>query len=104
MLIELIIKYAIFFDQKLDISNVSRLYNYVIKTLFDLQPQMFFTTDLCERLGLTKNPNDCRKATKINDTYYIESNLGSKAKFDRIKAALTYFDVEDELTIKYKFN
>ena len=98
------LEYAIFFDQKLDISNVSTLYHEVIKTLFDLQPQIFFTTDLCERLNLTKNSSDCRQALEINDTYYIESNLDSKGKFDRIKAALTFFDVEDELTIKYKLN
>ncbi|MEX2410301.1 MAG: DUF262 domain-containing protein [Candidatus Paceibacterota bacterium] len=98
------LEYAIFFDQKLDISNVSTLYHEVIKTLFDLQPQIFFTTDLCERLNLTKNPDDCRQALEINDTYYIESNLDSKGKFDRIKAALTFFDVEDELTIKYKLS
>ena len=98
------LEYAIFFDQKLDISNVSTLYHEVIKTLFDLQPQIFFTTDLCERLNLTKSPSDCRQALEINDTYYIESNLDSKGKFDRIKAALTFFDVEDELTIKYKLN
>lgn len=98
------LEYAIFFDQKLNISNVSTLYHEVIKTLFDLQPQIFFTTDLCERLNLTKNSSDCRQALEINDTYFIESNLDSKGKFDRIKAALTFFDVEDELTIKYKLN
>lgn len=98
------LEYAIFFDQKLDISNVSTLYQDVIRTLFDLQPQIFFTTDLCERLNLTKNPSDCRQALEINDTYYIESNLDSKGKFDRIKASLTFLDVEDELTIKYKLN
>jgi len=98
------LEYAIFFDQKLNISNVSTLYHEVIKTLFDLQPQIFFTTDLCERLNLTKNSSDCRQALEINDTYFIESNLDSKGKFDRIKAALTFFDVEDELTIKYRLN
>ena len=73
-----------------------------MKSLFDLQPQTFFTSDLGEKLNLTKDPNNCRQATPINETYYIESNLDSKGKFDRIKRALTIFGFEEELTIKYK--
>jgi len=73
-----------------------------MKQLFDLQPQTFFTSDLSEKLSLTKKPNNCRQAIPINETYYIEANLDNKGKFDRIKRALTVFDFEEELTIKYK--
>jgi len=40
----------------------------------------------------------------INDTYFIEGNIDNKGKFDRIKQALTIFDLEDELMIKYAEN
>lgn len=96
------LEYAIFFEQKLEITEVSKLYLEVIKTLFDLQPQTFFTSDLCEKINLTKDPEKCRQALAINDTYFIESNLDNKGKFDRIKRALTIFDFEEELSIKYK--
>ena len=96
------LEYVIFFDQKLEISTVSRLYLEVMKTLFDLQPQTFFTSDLAEKLSLTKDSNICRQAIPINETYFIESNLDNKGKFERIKRALTVFDFEDELTIKYR--
>jgi len=96
------LQYVIFFDQKLEISTVSRLYLEVMKTLFDLQPQTFFTSDLAEKLSLTKDSNICRQAIPINETYFIESNLDNKGKFERIKRALTVFDFEDELTIKYR--
>lgn len=96
------LEYAIFFDQKLEISEVSKLYSEVMKQLFDLQPQAFFTSDLSEKLNLTKDPKTCRQAIPINETYYIEANLDNKGKFDRIKRALTVFDFEEELTIKYK--
>lgn len=33
--------------------------------------------------------------------YFIESNLSSLAKFERIREALTLFDAEDDLTIRY---
>lgn len=96
------LQYVIFFDQKLEISTVSRLYLEVMKTLFDLQPQTFFTSDLAEKLSLTKDSNICRQAIPINETYFIESNLDNKGKFERIKRALTVFDFEDELTINYR--
>lgn len=96
------LEYVIFFDQKLEISTVSRLYLEVMKTLFDLQPQTFFTSDLAEKLSLTKDSNICRQAIPINETYFIESNLDNKGKFERIKRALSVFDFEDELTIKYR--
>lgn len=96
------LEYAIFFDQKLEITTVSSLYLEVMKTLFDLHPQTFFTSDLSERLSLTKKSNTCRQAIPINETYFIESNLDNIGKFERIKRALTVYDFEDELTIKYQ--
>ena len=96
------LEYAIFFDQKLEISEISKLYVEVVKALFELHPQTFFTSDLAERVGLTKEPQALRQAAPINDTYYIEANHDSKNKFDRIKRALTVFDFEDELLIKYQ--
>lgn len=96
------LEYAIFFDQKLEIKEVSKLYLEVMKTLFDLEPQTFFTSDLAEKLSLTKDPNKCRQAISINDTYFIEANLDNRGKFERIKRALIVYSFEDELTIKYK--
>lgn len=95
--------YAVFFDQKLEVSQVSKLYVEVIKQLFELQPETFFSTDLSERLGLTKNPTEkgLRQAISINETYFIEGNIDNMGKFDRIKHVLTVFDFEDELSIKY---
>jgi uncharacterized protein with ParB-like and HNH nuclease domain len=97
------LEYAIFFDQKIEVSQVAKLYAEVFKQLFELQPETFFTTDLGPRISLTKNPHEAgvRQPVPINDTYYIEGNLDSTSKFDRIKQALTIFDFEDELAIKY---
>jgi hypothetical protein len=100
------LEYAIFFDQKIEVSQVAKLYAEVFKQLFELQPETFFTTDLGPRISLTKNPHEAgvRQPVPINDTYYIEGNLDSTSKFDRIKQALTIFDFEDELAIKYANN
>lgn len=97
------LEYAIFFDQKIEVNQVAKLYVEVFKQLFDLQPETFFTTDLAEKITLTKNPKEGnpRQAVAINDTYFIEGNIDNIGKFEKIKHALTIFDSEDELTIKY---
>ena len=100
------LEYAIFFDQKIEVNQVAKLYVEVFKQLFDLQPETFFTTDLAEKITLTKNPKEGnpRQAVQINDTYFIEGNIDNISKFEKIKYALTIFDSEDELTIKYAEN
>jgi uncharacterized protein with ParB-like and HNH nuclease domain len=97
------LEYAIFFNQKLEVTQVAKLYNEVFKRLFDLQPETFFTSELVERLSLTKKPetSGIRQAVQISDTYFIEGNIDNMGKFDRIKQALTIFGFEDELSIKY---
>jgi hypothetical protein len=95
------LEYVIFFEQKQRISKVSDLYINVMSFLFAEQPQMFFTSDLGERVGLTKNKNIPRQAVAINETYFVEANLDNKGKFERIKYALTKAGITDELFIKY---
>ena len=98
------LEYAIFFDQKLNISQVSKLYSVVLQQLFDLQPETFFTTDLAEKLNLTKKPSEkgIRQAIQLNENYYIEGNIDNIGKFEKIKHALTVYGFEDELIIKYQ--
>lgn len=97
------LEYAVFFDQKLEVTQVAKLYLEVFKQLFELQPETFFTTELGAKIGLTKNPTEGnpRQAVPINDTYFIEGNIDNISKFEKIKLALTIFNFEDELTIKY---
>jgi len=98
------LEYAIFFDQRIDVREVSRLYVEVLKKLFDLQPETFFSTDLGSRLRLTKTPveGNLRQAVAINETYFVEGNIDNPGKFELMKYALTLFDIEDELSIKYE--
>ena len=97
------LEYAVFFDEKIEVNQVSKLYIEVFKQLFELQPETFFTTELGTKIGLTKNPTEGspRQAIAINDTYFIEGNIDNISKFEKLKLALTIFDFEDELMIKY---
>ncbi|ARK09302.1 DUF262 domain-containing protein [Fibrella sp. ES10-3-2-2] len=94
--------YAIFFNQRLEVTQVAKLYIEVFKQLFDLQPETFFASDIGKRISLTKTPleDDIRQAVQLNDTYYMEANIDNIGKFDRIKQALIIFGFEDELLIK----
>lgn len=97
------LEYAIFLDQKIEVREVAKLYLEVMKSLFELQPETFFATDLGEKVGLTKHPKEGnpRQPIVINETYVIEANIDNNSKFDKIKHALTLFDFEDDLIIKY---
>lgn len=97
------LEYAIFFNQKLEVTQVAKLYIEVFKQLFDLQPETFFTSEIGDKLSLTKTPetSGLRQAVPISETYFIEANIDNMGKFDRIKQALTIFGFEDELSIKY---
>ena len=93
--------YAIFFDQKLEVKNITDLYIQIMKSLFELNPQAFFVDPIPSKLTLTKHKDDCRETISLNDTYYIEQHMGSKQKFDRLKLILSAMDLTDDLYIKY---
>lgn len=97
------LEYAIFFNQKLEVTQVAKLYVEVFKQLFDLDPETFFTSEIGAKINLSKNPTEdgMRQPVPLNDTYFIETNIDNVGKFDRIKLALTIFGFEDELSIKY---
>ncbi len=96
------LEYAIFFDNKIEVNQVAKLYVEVFKRLFDLQPETFFTTEIGTKIGLTQyNQNKISPYVKLNDSYFIETNFSNKQKFDRIKQALIIFGFEDELMIKF---
>lgn len=98
------LEYAIFLDSKMEVTQVSKLYINVITELFKLTPELFYSTDLGDRVGLSHGEDQARQLrqpAKINENHFIETNLDNVGKFDRIKHALSVFDLEDELNIKY---
>ena len=95
------LEYAVFFGSKLVLSQVAKLYVEVFRQLIDLQPDAFYGTSLGERIQLTDDSKVLRQALQISDRYYVEGNIDSTNKFDRIKLALSELGIEDELSIKY---
>jgi uncharacterized protein with ParB-like and HNH nuclease domain len=93
--------YAVFFDQKLEVTQVTDLFRQVLSMLFELNPEALLSSEISRKLGLTKNPENCSSPFALNDTYFIEIQLDSKSKFDRLKFVLQELDLRDELSIKY---
>jgi len=94
--------YYIFMDEKIEESEVSKMYYNILELLFDDNPNLFFNSDLKDYLPLTTDESSLRSPYKVKDGYYIESNIDNNSKFRRLKAVLTAFDLQEELLIKYK--
>lgn len=95
------LEYAVFFGRKLEHSQTAKLYVEVFKELLDLQPEAFHGTKLGERIQLTRDRTALRQALDIGGGYFVEGNIDSTLKFDRIKAALAELGIEDELLVKF---
>lgn len=97
------LEYAVLFGEKLSLTNMSNLYIKVFAYLFEQNPDLFFNTDLAEKVEVVKTTNEdkLRMPRSINPSYVLETNLSNINKFDRIKYALEIFEAEDELSIKY---
>jgi hypothetical protein len=97
------LEYMIFCGEKIEKSSAAGYYVEIFKKLFELQPEIFFTTDLGNRIRLSKlgEESALRRAAPVNDTYFVEVSYSTKDLFNRIKYALTVFELEDELIIKY---
>ncbi len=94
--------YVILFNQKLVFNSIGDLYERVIQSLFEKDPERFFATDLMARLQMSKNKEDLRRGIQVNDTYYIEANLNNNQFISRIRNVLEAFKLEDDLYIQWK--
>ncbi|NVJ47573.1 MAG: DUF262 domain-containing protein [Cytophagia bacterium] len=94
--------YAILFDQKLIFHTIGELYLHLTKTLFELQPETFFNTNLSHKLQMSKSSEGMRSGKPLNDTYYIETNLSNENKIFRMRLCLEAFGLDDELYIKWQ--
>jgi hypothetical protein len=93
--------YAVFLGSRLEVTQVAKLYAQVFEQLLLLQPEAFHGTRLGERVQLTSNPSELRQAVPVADGYFIEGNIDSKNKFERMKAALTELGLEEELSVRF---
>lgn len=95
------LEYAVFLGNRLWVTQVSRLYVEVIQHLLSEQPEAFHGTKLGDRLQLTSDPESLRQSVQVGEEYFVEANIDSTSKFERMKFVLTELGLEDELFIKF---
>jgi uncharacterized protein with ParB-like and HNH nuclease domain len=95
------LEYAFFLGARLNVTQVAKLYVEVLEQLLVLQPEAFQGTKLGERLQLTSEPDMLRQAVQVGEGYFVEGNIDSTNKFERLKLALSELDMEEELFIKF---
>jgi len=93
--------YAVFLGSRLHVTQVAKLYVEVFEQLLVLQPEAFQGTKLGERIQLTSEPDTLRQAVRIAEGFFIEGNIDSTSKFERLKAALSELGMEEELFVKF---
>ncbi len=97
------IEYAIFFGKRLDGDTYKgvKLYNYIVKELYNLQPDNFIE-QFKTLLRLKENQEDLIRSQRLNSTYYYNTNLSYKDLFYNLKVMLNTLDLSDELYIKFR--
>lgn len=97
------LEYAVYCEERLDISEVSKLYADVFRRMFKTHKEGFFASNVAEQIKLTDDPmtSGVINPVPIDDKYFFESCYNNKEKFKKIKLALSAFGLEDKLKIKY---
>ena len=95
------LEYAVFLGNRLWVTQVSRLYVEVIQHPLSEQPDAFHDTKLGDRIQLAADPASLRHSVQVTEGYFVEGNIDSTTKFERMKFVLTELGLEDELFIKF---
>lgn len=93
--------YFIFKDEKLNTTEISKMYNHVLKTLCHDNPSAFYHPEMKALLGLSANPEELRSPSQLGPALFYESNIDNNGKFRRLKGLLTKLDCEEDLLINF---
>lgn len=93
------LEYFIFEDTKVEEEAIAQMYFYVIRQLYDRNPQLLVESQ--DVFKITRESSDFRSPQEIANGWYVEANIDSDTKFSALKKLLTLFGMEDELLIRY---
>lgn len=93
------LEYFIFEDTKVDEVHVAQMYFYVLRSLYEKNPELLLESN--QIIKLSKTESEFRTPHELVNGYFIEANIDSNSKFSYLKKILSIFELEDELIIKY---
>ena len=94
------LEYFIFEDTKYEETAVANMYHQVLKILLDKNPKLLIEGQ--DIIKVSRNEDDFRGASEIDNGFYTEFNIDSRSKFNYLKKILSVYDLEDELNVKYQ--
>ncbi|MDR0520691.1 MAG: DUF262 domain-containing protein [Planctomycetaceae bacterium] len=100
--------YAVFNGEQLRATKITELYIEIVKKLFMQNKDKFLRLHCAKRLLSTNQQVLCRETTghgqfkKIDDMYYLLTQLSSQDKVKNMKMLLTELGLRDALRIKYQ--
>ncbi len=95
------LEYAVFLGARLNVTQVSKLYSEVLEYMLQAHPEAFQGTKLGDRIQLTSESGTLRQAVQVGEGQFVEGNIDSTSKFERLKIALSELSIEEELSIKF---
>lgn len=93
------LEYFIFENTKVEEDTIAQMYFYVIRNLYEKNSQLLVSNQ--DLLKITRESSDFRAPHEVVNGWFIEANIDSNSKFGILKKALSLFEIEDELSIKY---
>lgn len=94
------IDYALWEEQYMEIKTHRELLETIVTEVYDVNPTLFFNTDVGDRLRITPKKTDVKGALQISEDYYIEGWLSAKEIFLRLKYLLKKAGKEEALEVK----
>ena len=70
--------------------------------MFEREPEMFFRTDLKDKLNLTIDKTKHGNSMQISQSYYIECQLSAPSIVKRVQSILQICETDDDLMVKLK--
>ena len=95
------IEYAVFGEEKLDITAFNGLYVYIVKYFYNIDSENFLN-EASKFIKLSTNKEILGNAKEIDAGLFLEAKLNSKTIVKNIISLLENFDYEDALYLKLK--
>jgi uncharacterized protein with ParB-like and HNH nuclease domain len=96
------LEYFIFEDTKVEEEAVSKMFYFILKKLYDKNPQLLLNNEGI--LKITRSSNEFTESLEIFNGYFIDPRANNNRKFRVLKDLLNLFELEDELTVKFVQN
>lgn len=93
------LEYFIFEDSKIEEEAVTQMFYYVLKKLYDKNPQLLINNEGI--LKITRESSDFTESVEVFNGYYIDPRANNNRKFRVLRDLLSLFELEDELIIKF---